>query len=735
MHERQTLPIFDRLPSHFRTRDAAQGRPLEALMGLFTGELQLLERDVDQLYDNWFVETCEPWVLPYLAALVGARPMREIGEDRAGLLRAYVANILQYRQAKGTAAAIEQVARDVTGWPVLAVEFFQLLAASQNVNHVRPDAVAFADVRDAAAARRAHGPFSAAAHAAAAGPADGWSGRYNIPNIGLFVWRQAAAPLAPLISEELGYLGGPIAAVHPQGPGLLRFDPLGRDLPLVNRPAADVTIAARMTERTVPAPLRRDVLHAVLGRLRDTGDDPAGWFRPSPVLRIRLDGAEVPPERMSCCNLDLADDGTWRRPHQAGDVMFDPRSGRISLHADDEGKPVETGFAHAAPFDIGGGPYLRRASVSGWLPDFAVPEDPPWQVGVSHRPQDVSEDPDQGGPVVATLQAAIDRWNAEATEGSRGIIAVFDNATYPQPLTGARRLRLPKASRLAIVSAAWPVAALPGGVLRRTPGELSPLHRRAHVRTNLTVEAAAAGEGARARLVIDGICLEGSLSLSAGGDLGGLDLFNCTVGLRNGELRGGLLAPGGNDRLGVVIDRCIVARAAMPTATGGVTIRRSILGEDRIAGDGSGATGRVLDAPAMDAVIGGSTLFGRCRVRSIEAENSIFTARVAARRKQHGCVRFCYLPLNAAVPRRYRCVPAASSAERPRPVFTTTRYAVPGFGQLNMCTPAAILEGAEDGMEMGVGFASRDPARRANLLEAVEEFSPFGLTPGLHFMS
>ena len=177
MRNRESSPIFDRLPGHFRIRDANQGRPLEALMGLFTDELQIVEQDIDQLYDNWFVETCEPWALPYIAALVGARPMRDIGEDQAGLLRAYVANVLQYRQAKGTVAAIEQVARDVTGWPVFAVEFFERLATSQNVDHVRPAAPAFADIRNATAARRAHGPFSTACHAAAAGRPDSWSGR------------------------------------------------------------------------------------------------------------------------------------------------------------------------------------------------------------------------------------------------------------------------------------------------------------------------------------------------------------------------------------------------------------------------------------------------------------------------------------------------------------------------------------------------------------------------------
>lgn len=38
-------------------------------------------------------------------------------------MRAWVANTLAYRRRKGTALVLEQLARDVTGWPATAVEF------------------------------------------------------------------------------------------------------------------------------------------------------------------------------------------------------------------------------------------------------------------------------------------------------------------------------------------------------------------------------------------------------------------------------------------------------------------------------------------------------------------------------------------------------------------------------------------------------------------------------------
>ena len=735
MYNRTPGDLFQRLPSHFRTEDAKQGRPLEALTEIFRSELEILERDIDQLYDDWFVETCEPWALPYIAALIGARPMREIGEDQAGLLRGYIANVLRNRQAKGTAAAVEQVAREVSGWSVVAVEFFQRLATSQHVNHVRQDAPAFADIRNSARVRRSRSPFSTMAHSAAAGQPAGWAGRYNIPHLGLFIWRHSAAPIWPVENPAAGYLGGAMPRPDAPEPGLLSFDPLGRTMPLVNRPAADLSVAARMSPRTVPEALTRDDVFAALNAARDADTTPDRWFEDSPPFRVRLDGAEVPPAQLFCCNLEKAQNGTWRRPANAGDVIVDPELGLLSLHPSDEGKPVETGFALAQPFDIGGGAYDRRASLEKWLPDFVIEgEAPPWQMGVTQIASEVTDDPLQGGPVKASLREAILAWNAQAQEGSRGIITVMDNATYDRPLTVNAAIELPKGAKLAIVAASWPVDEEDGGVRTRTAGAVSPMHRRPVQLGPVMVAAADAGGDDAGELVIDGLVLAGNLSARQGGDLGLLRLYNCTVGATGDALDRSLRAPNDNARMSLVIDRCIIARVDLPNATGRAEITRSIIGEDRTAGQG-GPVALALRMPQMDLSVAGSTVFGRTACRSFEAENSILTERITVGHRQTGCVRFCYVDENSALPRRYRCVPRAADDPKPRPIFLSTRFQDPGFGQLNLCTPMAIHEGAEDGMEMGVGYANRDPARRANIRDAVEEFSPFGLVPGLIYMT
>src|SRR5436305_9814 len=160
--------LYGLLPLFVRQRDVAQGEPLRALLAVMETQLQRVENDVASLYDNWFIETCAPWVIPYIADLLGVRGLTTfpgVGTAGPGFNdRAFVANTLAFRRRKGTAAVVERLAQDVTGWPAHVVEFFQRLITTQNVNHVRPDAFATLDFLDDRALRQVNGPFETAQH-------------------------------------------------------------------------------------------------------------------------------------------------------------------------------------------------------------------------------------------------------------------------------------------------------------------------------------------------------------------------------------------------------------------------------------------------------------------------------------------------------------------------------------------------------------------------------------------
>jgi len=75
------------------------------------------------MYDNWFIETCEDWVVPYIGALLGLPALQPVPGIGGG--RSIVANTIGYRRRTGTAAVLELVARDVTGWQARAVEYLE----------------------------------------------------------------------------------------------------------------------------------------------------------------------------------------------------------------------------------------------------------------------------------------------------------------------------------------------------------------------------------------------------------------------------------------------------------------------------------------------------------------------------------------------------------------------------------------------------------------------------------
>ena len=104
---------------------------------LIAQEFEALEENIEQLYDDQFIETCAEWVAPYIGDLIGYRPLHGVA-PRIASPRAEVANTIAYRRRKGTALMLEQLARDVTDWPARAVEFFEQLATTQYMNHVRP---------------------------------------------------------------------------------------------------------------------------------------------------------------------------------------------------------------------------------------------------------------------------------------------------------------------------------------------------------------------------------------------------------------------------------------------------------------------------------------------------------------------------------------------------------------------------------------------------------------------
>jgi hypothetical protein len=755
--------LYQMLPAIYRLRDANKGEALRALLAVIESEFQALESDIGGLYDDWFIETAAEWVVPYIGDLLGVRGLHSSSSSEFSL-RAYVANTLAYRRRKGTATMLEQLAHDITGWNARVVEFFELLGTTQALNHLRPSNARTPDLRRADALELLDTPFDTAAHTADvrhisnAGLRPAPTGRHNIPNIGIFLWRLQAYTVEQGDARSQG-----------AGPEFYAFNPLGMDQPLFNPPRTErgdgstATITHLAEEINLPASLRRRPLYAELEGLRqslaDGSDFRPQYFDPDrPVLQVFVDDSPdpIPSERLLIC--DLSD---WRNPPATKsyrdsngapvvlpiEAAIDPALGRLAFPSGVTHDPVRVSFAYGFSGDVGGGPYPRQVEIPEVTGNSTF-----WQVGVSQRIPPVA------GVVYDTLAGAIADWNSQPA-GTVGVIAIMDSCTYAENLTGPNAIQIPKGSLLLIAAADWPAVEDPlnPGVFIRNEGEMTPDEVRPHIQGNISVGGGApATDPNPGALRLNGLLIEGRLKVLAG-NLGGLQIDHCTLlpSLDGLAVNAGVSPASKNAQLNIQLTRSICGRVTLPESVPFFSATESIL-------DRAGA-GIVIDAPGSDVSLRECTVFGDAQARSLEASNSIFDGEVTVERRQTGCLRYSFARNLASTPRRYRCQPDLALAQRAealglsspndlsvtervriirrvKPVFNSNHYGDPDYAQLRLDRDAefadpGILNGAEDGSEMGVFSYLKGPQREANLRASLDEYLRLGLEAGIFFVT
>jgi hypothetical protein len=702
--------LYDQLPAVYRRRDAELGEPLRALLAVITEQIAIVADDLGQLYDDWFIETCQDWVVPYLGGLVGYRMLASFDESlktdtaESRLLlpriapRRDVAHTVGDRRRKGTLALLEELAADVAGWPARAVEARRLLAVLQSVrlrsggDRRRDHRGALADLHGVDRLDLTDGPFDRLAHTVAVSRITSHRRRrlYNIPGIGLFVWRLAAYPItdAPAFCDD-------------RNPSRYWFSVLGNDTPLVNYAVPEPSPTHIADETNLPTPIRR----------RAFTEGIAQYYGPQRSLYVWADGAEVAPDRI--VSADLSD---WRYRPVGQQVAIDTELGRIAFparRAPDNGVRVSYRYAFSA--DMGGGEYRRPLRTD--------PADTVYRVG----PQ----------ATYHAIMEAIAAWRA-AVEGAAGdeqaalrhaVVELVGSDEYDEQVL----ISLDHGDRL---------------TLRAAQGS-RPVIRLQNMRGNrpdaLRIVGTGRGEGAAPRITLDGLLVTGR-SVRVQGDVAAVIVQHCT------------LVPGWT-----LDESCCAEHEDEPSlelieTQACVRIDKSVLGTIVVIDDETARTPQpvfvadsVLDAsaPGLDAVIGPDgehahavitvrrcTVFGAVRAHAVGmVENSIFTDLVSIARRQSGCVRFSYLPPGSHTPTRFHCEPETSGdPNRVRPAFTSTRYGIAGYAQLSLDCPDEIRRGADDGSEMGAFHDLFQPQREDNLLLRLDEYTPAGCDAGLIFV-
>ena len=693
--------LYNLLPAVYRIRDAERGYPLRGFLRLIAGQVRIVKEDIDRLWDDMFIETCQDWVVPYIGDLVGNNPLHDIERHN----RADVAKTIYYRRRKGTLPLLEELARDVTGWDSHAVEFMQLLAWTQNMNHIRIQSVGCPDLRDLDRMDRVATPFDSAPHSVDVrkiGQGEGW---YNIKNTGFFLWRLRSNPIKSVKARRVGDSDADKHKFH--------FSALGNSAPLFHFPPPEREEAGLAEEVHVGGPIRPAAFYYDLEKVKEGKKAESDYYGEGRSLFIKKDGVGVPPEKIVCMNLEH-----WARP-EADKVGVDVRRGRISLGPDAEPMEVTVTYHYGFSADIGGGEYERG--------DTLLDARDLWEKTVRKGPADGE---------VATVKDALVDW--EGAGRPRGVIHIADNGVYEEKNLG---VVLPGKGLLAI----------------EADNNKRPVLR-------LDGDFHMGSEHGDSSVVLSGLVIEGG-AIRITGELGDLRVLHTTLvpGLSL-DADGGPVRPASpsiraeitNTALEVVIDSSIMGPLRLPHGMRLLTVRDSIIdGLGRAAVARHDAEGRTGPPAVMER----TTVLGETRVREMVLANEvIFTGAVTSDHTQDGCVRFSYVPWGSKTPRLYRCQPELAIAalerepgrppsaalyveERARvlarmtPSFTSVRYGQPAYCQLGHGCADEIKTGAEGGSEMGAFQRLGNPQREANLRIRLEEYLPLGLKPGLIYMT
>lgn len=654
---------------------------LDLLLAAVDEQAALLARDVDQVYDDAFIESCADWAVPYIGSLIG------LPSDAT---RLEVANTIALRRRKGTPAALEDFAEVVAGWTARVFEGWQLTACAHRLGHPngpRRTVFSFASPDR----HRVGGPFDASQRVAS-------FVRAIAPNaVGLVVWPWAV------------YTHHDTQAAPAGAPGRFALHPLGAESPMFVRPRPLTISRAPGEARTgdesdAPVRLTYRVLEALAGPA-DIAFATNWTIAPTHVLADADPAANPPLVRISARDAvtlnrmvvpwsalrfgSLPRGAPAPQAPAAGEVVVDVHRAAIELGSDWTG-PARATWHRAVQ------------APAGALPSTGAGE-PAARVVVTVDPDGVP------GPTVRpTLTQAIN----QAEVLSSGLDPGDSLPGRPDVeirVVTSDRLAAPNAPVLAFAPTLprWRIVA---------PALLTPT-----IVGNIRVDLVGGC------VTLEGCQVTGNVAIGA--SVAGVQLLNVTMDPTAGSRIDVDPAAWG---LELEIDRCITGPIRADLAARAIRIVDSIVDGVGIPLTACGtAPPPPLGAAAVDAATtfapmvqaAGTTFHGPVVADSIDATDCLFADGVGVTQTSMGCIRFSFVADSPeeALPVTHQCV------REPIPAFTSRSFEAPGYLSLALDRDQPLLTASSAGDAVGVDALPRSAARVARVRRRVREFVPLGL--------
>jgi len=752
------LRLFERLPEIYRNKDAEQfpAGQFEAFLDVLDEVPAGLRDNIEALHDDMFAESCADWVVPYIADLLGTSHL----SGDPWTLRADVARTVFHRRRKGTLGMIESLVFTLSGWAAQAVELRDRMVWSQHLNHQRPDAggapsalqraslgaatrAGTVAIRDPAALAFLGGAFDTFAHVADFRPGQTGLPRYNLPNLGIFLWRLEDYTVLvgdPGTTAALAIAGaapGEAAAavrciVHPMSDPMVLFNThryrMADEPPNLSHP----------DEVPGPMPWPRLTSDAEHGHPAAyvTVDHYAAPLPNAPApagagLTLHVPDTVVPPGlrwRFRGANLCAWEAGLFP-PLREFEIAIDPERGRILFGVTSlagEAQPLADGLfvSHTYGFSgpTGAHPVAREPVTATATIDRAM--------GATALETALANIHLATAPTVIEIQDSatydLDLGAVAGAENAGGVLSLL----LAQPLT----IRAATGERPVIrLQRPW----------RFRPADLTDVPAVDALRVALeglylTWERGAADFAAPAapliaRAAVNALVLEGTTL-----DPGGAWQLDGT----RSPARPGFALAGDYD--------FSAADFAAFTQTPAIAITRSIVGAvlaeengytlvitdsivDAAAGVGDSAPALAIGSLSDPAAgygpaltLSGLTCFGRASVASVTGSGGIFLHALRAHDTQTGCLKFSSLSgVDDRLPPHHGCVFGPGT----RIGFTDERFGMPGHAQLRQRSDSRLLEQGPARDEMGAFGYLRNTHRWKNISIRFREFMPVGIRP------
>ena len=758
------VPLYARLPEIYRQRDSEATAPgmLAAYLALVETAFGAIHDNIGGLYNDLFIETCSPWVIPYIGRLLNVSPL----SGETWTLRADVADTIELRRTKGTLHAIELLAFDLTEWPAHCLELREVLAWAQHLNHQRPDMQSVNPslagvarggtiaIKNPALLSLLGTPFDPFARYPDLKPITNGVLRPNLPSLAVFLWRLIAfqAPVSAPVPRGVVALAPAIPTGAAQA---ARFDiePTSKPVTLFNTlriaPAAVPPVLSTLDQVPAPIPRQRITQGSPLGVPEEyvavnTYDSSATDLSSVEVvdvgLQFHLPEAEFPSDTWTIRGANLC---AWEKPLtpelQNREIVIDPAIGRVvfGVNTAAEASALENSLLVSFAYGFAG-------TVGAQPVDLKLPDE--WMAaGVERRNVQLRQSP-------LALQHALD--NLQAAAGPV-LIAMEDSLTHGLDLSlvagttvenGVVTLNLKYPLCIAAVNGNRPVIRLKQPLAFR-PVEVTASGGESQADVDARV--------ANLTVLLQGLYLTPDTPavtpLIARAALPSLGISNCTLDPGSFlQLDGTPSAP--------VVAASLDARFGFASAADyedfkvspQIVLSFSITGPLRMGASYTvSMQSSIVDAGAPPGVDGATafaitsevdpvndygpplsfqqaTFFGRCRVRSASGSGGIFSHALEVWNNQVGCIRQSSFAAGTnRLPANFACVTGAYVS------FTGGAWNQPGYAQLAQdCDPRLLQNGPGNDAMGAFGFLLEAHKWR-NLQVRLREFMPAGARPEL----